>query len=147
GNEEDFQLCLGIEGPEEGGKDIGVKIDSFKGMIDRVKKAFPNAQVFGTTLRQVVSTNCHLWGAIMLEGKNWHVVQPREITILDRIGGGDGFVGGMIYAILKGWEAEKWIQFGWATGALATTMVTDYGQPADEDQVWSIWQGNARVKR
>ena len=38
--------------------------------------------------------------------------------MLDRIGGGDGFVGGMLYAILKGWEPETWIQFGWATGAL-----------------------------
>ena len=61
--------------------------------------------------------------------------------------GGDGFVGGMLYGILKGWEPEKWIQFGWATGALATTMLTDYAQPADEDQVWSIWKGNARVQR
>ena len=34
-----------------------------------------------------------LWGAIMAEGDNWHVVEPREITVLDRIGGGDGFVG------------------------------------------------------
>ena len=33
------------------------------------------------------------------------------------------------------------------TGALAATQLTDYGQPADEDQVWSIWHGNARVKR
>jgi 2-dehydro-3-deoxygluconokinase len=147
GNEEDFQLCLGIEGPEEGGKDLAAKIDSFKVMISRVKKEFPNASVFGTTLRQVISTNSHLWGAIMLEGDNWHVVEPREITVLDRIGGGDGFVGGMLYAILKGWEPEKWIQFGWATGALATTMTTDYALPADEDQVWSIWKGNARVKR
>ena len=147
GNEEDFQLCLGIQGPEEGGKDLAAKIESFKEMISRVKKAFPNASVFATTLRQVISTNEHLWGAIMLEGKNWHVVEPREIHVLDRIGGGDGFVGGMLYAILKGWEPEKWIQFGWATGALATTVVTDYGQPADEEQVWSIWKGNARVRR
>ena len=147
GNEEDFQLCLGIEGPEAGGKDIAAKIDSFKGMINAAKKAFPNATVFATTLRQVVSANCHLWGAIMAEGDNWHVIEPREITVLDRIGGGDGFVGGMLYAILKGWTPEKWPQFGWATGALATTMLTDYAQPADEDQVWSIWQGNARVKR
>jgi 2-dehydro-3-deoxygluconokinase len=147
GNEEDFQLCLGIKGPEEGGKDLGAKIESFKEMIGRVKKAFPNASVFGTTLRQVISTNSHLWGAIMLEGENWHVVEPREITVLDRIGGGDGFVGGMLYAVLKGWEPEKWIQFGWASGALATTFVTDYAQPADEDMVWSIWKGNARVKR
>ncbi len=147
GNEEDFQLCLGIEGPEAGGKDIAAKIDGFKGMINEVKKAYSNASVFATTLRQVESANSHLWGAIVAEGDNWHVVEPRRIGVLDRIGGGDGFVGGMLYAILKGWPAEKWIQFGWATGALATTQLTDYGQPADEEQVWSIWEGNARVKR
>lgn len=39
------------------------------------------------------------------------------------------------------------VQFGWASGALATTLMTDYGQPADEEQVWTIWEGNARVKR
>lgn len=147
GNEEDFQLCLGIEGPEAGGKDIASKIDGFKEMIRRVKKEYPAAQVFATTLRQVNNTNSHNWGAIMLEGDTWHVVEPREIHVLDRIGGGDGFVGGLLYAVLRGWEPEKWIQFGWASGALATTFLTDYGQPADEDQIWSIWQGNARVKR
>ncbi len=147
GNEEDFQLCLGIEGPEAGGKGLAAKIDGFKGMMDRVKKAFPNAGVFATTLREVVSSNTHLWGAIMREGNDWHIVEPREIGVLDRIGGGDGFVGGMLYAVLKGWEPKKWVQFGWASGALATTVLTDYGQPADEEQVWSIWEGNARVKR
>jgi len=147
GNEEDFQLCLGIEGPEAGGKGLNDKIESFKEMIGRVKKAFPNATVFATTLRQVISTNEHLWGAIMLENENWHVIEPRQITVLDRIGGGDGFVGGLLYGILKSWESEKWVQFGWATGALATTFLTDYAQPADEEMVWSIWQGNARVKR
>lgn len=147
GNEEDYQLCLGIKGPEAGGKDVISKIDSFKSMIKRVKQAYPNTSVFANTLRQVISTNCHMWGAIMLEGENWHVVEPREINVLDRIGGGDGFVGGMLYGILRGWEPEKWVQFGWATGALATTFLTDYAQPADEEQVWSIWEGNARVKR
>ena len=146
GNEEDFQLCFGIEGPEAGGKNIA-KIDSFKAMIGNVKKKFPNASVFATTLRQVISANSHMWGAIMLEGENWHVAESREITVLDRIGGGDGFVGGVLYAILRGWEPEKWIRFGWATGAMAATFLTDYAQPADEEQVWSIWEGNARVKR
>ncbi|MBB3188308.1 sugar kinase [Microbacter margulisiae] len=147
GNEEDFQLCLGIEGPEAGGKGIEAKIEGFKEMISRVKKSFPNASVFATTLRQVISANEHLWGAIMLEGNNWQVIEPRKINVLDRIGGGDGFVGGMLYAILKGWEPEKWGQFGWASGALATTFLTDYAQPADEEMIWSIWGGNARVKR
>jgi 2-dehydro-3-deoxygluconokinase len=147
GNEEDFQLCLGIKGPEAGGKDIAAKIDSFKEMIGRVKAAFPHASVYGTTLREVEDANTHRWGAIMAEGANWYVVEPREIGVMDRIGGGDGFVGGLLYAVLKGWEPQKWVQFGWACGALATTMLTDYAQPADEDQVWSVWSGNARVKR
>ncbi len=147
GNEEDFQLCLGVEGPEPGGEGIVAKIDSFKEMIKRVNKAFPNASVFATTLREVVSANIHRWGAILFEDGRWHVVEPREIGVYDRIGGGDGFVGGLLYAILKGWEPEKWAQFGWATGALAVTLNTDYAQPADEEQVWSIWKGNARVKR
>ncbi|MCK5113905.1 MAG: sugar kinase [Phycisphaerae bacterium] len=147
GNEEDFQLCLGLQGPEAGGEGLAAKIDGFKEMINRAKQKFPNADVFATTLREVQSANSHMWGAIMAVGDEWQVVEPRQITVLDRIGGGDGFVGGMLYAILKGWDSEKWAQFGWATGALATTMLTDYGQPADEDQVWSIWAGNARVKR
>ena len=147
GNEEDFQLCLGIEGPEAGGKGISSKITGFQEMIRRVRAQYPGAQVYATTLRQVNHTNSHDWGAIMLAGNEWHIVEPRPIHVLDRIGGGDGFVGGLLYGILKGWESEQWIQFGWATGALATTFLTDYAQPADEEQVWSIWNGNARVKR
>ncbi len=147
GNEEDFQLCLDIEGPEAGGRDLASKMDGFKGMIERVKKAFPEVSVYATTLRQVIHSNLHMWGAIISENDRWHEVEPREIHVLDRIGGGDGFVGGMLYAILKGWEPEKWIQFGWAAGALVTTLDTDYAQPSDEAQIWGIWEGNARVQR
>ena len=86
-------------------------------------------------------------GAILAAGDEWHVVEPRDITVLDRIGGGDGFVGGLLYALLKKWTAEQGVQFGWASGALATTLLTDYAQPADEEQIWSIWKGNARVQR
>jgi len=147
GNEEDFQLCLGIQGPEAGGQGLQSKIDGFKAMIERARAAYPQAEVFATTLREVIHANQHLWGAILWENNRWHVVEPREIAILDRIGGGDGFVGGLLYAMLKEWPADQWIQFAWATGALATTLLTDYAQPADEAQVWSIWKGNARVQR
>ncbi len=147
GNEEDFQLCLGMEGPETGGKSISRKIDSFKEMISQVKRSFPNISVFATTLREVVSVNNHLWGAVLLNNNDWHVIEPRNIYVLDRIGGGDGFVGGLLYGILKGWDMEECTRFGWASGALATTFLTDYAQPADEEMIWSIWHGNARVKR
>ena len=147
GNEEDFQLALGIAGPEHGGKDLASQIDSFKEMIGRVKAAFPNASIYGTTLRQVVSVNEHMWGAVTLFDDTWTVIEPRSIRILDRIGGGDGFVGGLLHGVLKGFTPEKATQFGWASGALATTVLQDYGTPADEDMVWSIYEGNARVKR
>ncbi|MGD9110177.1 MAG: sugar kinase [Phycisphaerales bacterium] len=147
GNEEDFQLSLGIKGPEAGGQGLDEKIDSFKEMIGRVQKTYPNATYFGTTLRQVVSANCHMWGALVTDSKEWEIIKPREIGVLDRIGGGDSFVGGLLYGILKGWDVKKCARFAWATGALTTTMLTDYAQPADEDQIWSIWEGNARVKR
>ncbi len=147
GNEEDFQLCLGVEGPEAGGEGLAGKIDSFKGMIRNAQQRYPKTRVFANTLREVLSVDTHLWGGIMAVGDQWHVVEPRVIRVLDRIGGGDGFVGGMLYGILRGWDPEKWIQFGWASGALAATLLTDYGQPADEEQVWSIWNGNARVRR
>ena len=147
GNEEDFQLALGMNGPEAGGKELSGKIEAFKGMIEETSKHFPNAKVFATTLRQVVSANEHIWGAILRADGQWYVEEPRNIPVLDRIGGGDAFVGGLLYAFLMGWDPSKWVQFGWATGAMATTMVEDYASPVDEEQVWSVWKGNARVKR
>ena len=147
GNEEDFQLCLGFTGPEAGGKDLSGKIESFKAMIRQVKEKYSNAKVFGTTLRQVISANEHMWGCLMLSGDEWYVEEPRTIPVMDRIGGGDGFTGGLLYGILKGWEAEKWPKFGWATGVLAASSLNDYGEPADEKQVWDIYAGNARVQR
>ena len=147
GNEEDFQLALGLKGPEAGGKDLKGKIESFKEMILSVKEQYPNATTFATTLREVVSANEHLWGAILYQDGAWYVAEPRPIQVLDRIGGGDGFVGGLLYAILKGMKPEDCLHFGWATGAMAVTMLNDYAQPADEEQVWAVWSGNARVKR
>ena len=112
-----------------------------------VREVYSNAKWFATTLREVISANEHMWGAVLLYEDKLYIEEPRKINILDRIGGGDGFVGGMLYGILKGWPSEKCLQFGWATGALATTMLQDYAMPTDEEQVWSIYQGNARVKR
>ena len=147
GNEEDFQLCLGFSGPEVGGADLVAKIESFKIMIGDVQKKYSNAKVFATTLREVISANRNLWGAIMLADDQWFVEEPRQIDILDRIGGGDGFTGGLLYGVLRGWSPEKWVQFGWATGVLAASSLNDYAEPMDEKQVWTIYSGNARVQR
>ena len=147
GNEEDFQLCLCFKGPEAGGKDLAGKIESFKQMIAKVHEKYPNARAYATTLRQGISANEHLWGAILWADGKWYVEEPRPIPVMDRIGGGDGFSGGLLYGVLKGWEPEKWLQFGWASGVLAASSLNDYAEPADEKQLWDVYAGNARVQR
>lgn len=147
GNEEDFQLCLGMKGPESGGRDLSSQIENFQEMISQVQKQYRNTKVFGTTLRQVINANEHLWGALLRTGDRWFVEEPRPIPILDRIGGGDGFTGGLLYAISQDWEPERWVQFAWATGVLAVSSLNDYAEPADEKQIWDIYAGNARVQR
>ncbi len=147
GNEEDYQLALGVHGPKAGGKEIGDNIEEFKQMIAAAQAAFPNVKVFATTLRQVLDANRHLWGAILYKDGQWHLAPQREIQVLDRIGGGDGFVGGLLYSLLRGFDGEKCLQFAWSTGALATTMLEDYASPVDEKQVMAVWAGNARVLR
>jgi 2-dehydro-3-deoxygluconokinase len=147
GNEEDFQLALGITGPEAGGRDIEDKIEGFKGMINEARKKFKNTKIFATTLRTVINANEHKWGAILEADGKFYVEDQRDIHVLDRIGGGDGFTGGLLYGVLKGWNPEKCMQFGWATGALVPTLINDYGSPSSEEQIWTIYEGNARVKR
>lgn len=147
GNEEDFQLCLGFAGPETGGEALSSKIERFQTMILQVRENYPNARMFATTLRQVLSANAHLWGAILLADGQWYAEPPRQIDVLDRIGGGDGFSGGLLYGVLNGWEPEKCLQFGWASGVLAASSLNDYAEPADEKQIWDIYAGNARVQR
>ncbi|MDO4572318.1 MAG: PfkB family carbohydrate kinase [Clostridia bacterium] len=147
GNEEDFQLCLGIQGPETGGRELASRLEGFQAMIAETEKQYPGARMFATTLRQVLNANEHLWGAILYAGGEWHVEAPRPIPVLDRIGGGDGFTGGLLYGLYKGWPAEKCLRFGWAGGALAVASINDYASPADEAQLWAIYGGNARVQR
>ena len=147
GNEEDFQLCLGMEGPEAGGTQLDSQTAAFKDMIRQIRNCYPGARMIATTLREVKDANLHRWGAMVADAAETHVIPPREIRVLDRIGGGDGFTGGLLYGVLQGWSTEKCARFGWAAGALATTVLTDYALPADEDEIWNIWTGNARVKR
>ncbi len=147
GNEEDFQLCLGFDGPETGGNGIADKIGGFEEMISRVSEKYPGASVYATALRSVISAEEHLWGALVRAGGKWYVEEPRSIRVTDRIGGGDGFAGGLLYAILRGYAPEDWMKYAWSAGALAASSLNDYAEPADEKQLLDIYGGNARVIR
>jgi 2-dehydro-3-deoxygluconokinase len=146
GNEEDLQLGLGIAGPEVAAKS---KLDpsAFYTMIDHVIEKFPNIKVVATTLREVVSANKHNWSAVIwMDGKTY-LAPTCELTVYDRVGGGDGFAAGFFYGLLTDAEPEQALKLGWAHGALLTTFPGDTTM-ATLSQVKAFAEGgSARIQR
>lgn len=147
GNEEDLQLGLGIRGPEVAASQSKLDPAAFFGMMKNVTAEFPNVKVVATTLREVHSTNRHSWGAVLwIEGQTF--VSPTcELDVVCRIGGGDGFAGGLFYGLLAGLAPEQALRLGWAHGAMLTTTPGDTSM-VTLDQVQSFAEGgSARVQR
>ena len=146
GNEEDLQLGLGLRGPEIR---AASKLDpeAFYRTIDEVKARWPNVKAVATTLREVKSTNRHLWSAVLwLEGERF-AAPTAELDVYDRVGGGDGFAAGLIYGLLEGREPQEALNLGWAHGALLTTFPGDTSM-ATLDQVVAFSKGgSARIQR
>ncbi len=146
GNEEDLQLGLGVPGPEVAAKS---KLDpsTFFGMIDRVVEKYPKVKIVATTLREVHSTNHHSWGAVAWINGQTYVSPTCELSIHDRVGGGDGFASGLFYGLLSGEPEQEAVNLGWAHGALLTTFPGDTTM-ATVDQVRAFARGgSARIQR
>jgi len=146
GNEEDLQLGLGIPGPEVAAKS---KLDPsvFIGMIDKVIKKHPQIKIVATTLREVHSTNRHSWSAVAWIDGTPCMAPTCELEVVDRVGGGDGYVAGFFYGLLSGQSPEDAVKLGWAHGALLTTTPGDTTM-VNVDQVKAFAAGgSARIQR
>jgi 2-dehydro-3-deoxygluconokinase len=146
GNEEDLQMGLGILGPDVERKS---KLDPsiFIGMIDRVVDLFPKVKVVATTLREVHSTNHHSWGAVAWIHGQTYTSPTAELSVHDRVGGGDGFASGLFYGLITGEAPQDAVNLGWAHGALMTTFPGDTTM-ATLEQVRDFAQGgSARIQR
>ena len=148
GNEEDFTACLGFEvrGMDEHISKIDVS--AFKQMIEQSIKAYPNLKVVATTLRAVKSATRNDWGAICwADGKFYEAANREDLEILDRVGGGDSFASGLIYAFLQFNDPQKAVEYGAAHGALAMTTPGDTSM-ASLKEVEALVKGrSARVQR
>src|SRR5690606_19559081 len=112
GNEEDLQKGLGLEG-QDVERTSELDPQAFFGMIEQVKKSFPNVKAVATTLREVHSTNRHRWGAVLwLDGQQF-TTPTMDLDVVDRIGGGDGFAAGLMYGLLAGVDPQQAIRLGW----------------------------------
>ena len=73
--------------------------------------------------------------------------EMQELDVYDRIGGGDGYLAGVLYGLLKGYGPNTCLDLGWAVSAMAVSSTADYAQPASEQQLWEICRGNAQIRR
>ena len=148
GNEEDFTAALGFE--VEGVTDdvTNIQVESFKRMIDRVVKEFPNFQAVATTLREVKSATFNDWGAILYTDGNYYEATNREnLEIFDRVGGGDSFASGLIFGFLDGRSPQEAVELGAAHGALAMTTPGDTSMVSLSEVEKLAGGGSARVER
>ena len=109
---------------------------------------FPNFQVVATTLRNAKTATINDWGAIIYAQKRFYEAVMREdLEIYDRVGGGDSFASGLIYAFLEGKTAEEAVNYGAAHGALAMTTPGDTTGANLKEVEKVLKGGSARVDR
>jgi 2-dehydro-3-deoxygluconokinase len=116
-------------------------------MIRKVLKDFP-FKVVATTLRKATTATKNDWGAVCYIDGNFYLATNREdLEIFDRVGGGDSFASGLIYAFLAGKDPQWAVECGAAHGALAMTTPGDTTM-ATLDEVLQVMKGaGARIAR
>ncbi len=152
GNEEDADKVFGIR-PE--GFDVtatGGTIDQrrFQSVGEQLMKKFPRAKKVIITLRGSVNANHNTWGGVLWDGKTLYESPRYDIThIVDRVGGGDSFMGGLIYGLLSyPGDDQKALNFAVAASCLKHTIFGDYNQ-VTVAEVENLMKGDAsgRVSR
>ncbi|MCE9613728.1 MAG: sugar kinase [Lentisphaerae bacterium] len=148
GNEEDFTACLGFEVEGVDANLSNIEVESFKAMINRVVKEFPNFKVTATTLRSVKSATVNDWGAICwADGAFYEAIHRPDLEILDRVGGGDSFASGLVYGFLSTNDPARAVNYGAAHGALAMTTPGDTSMATLKEVEKLMGGGGARVDR
>ena len=152
GNEEDADKVFGIK-PE--GFEVtatGGKIDQkrFQSVGEQLMERFPKAKKVIITLRGSINANHNTWGGVLWDGKTLYQSPRYDIThIVDRVGGGDSFMGGLIYGLLTyAPDDQKALDFAVAASCLKHTIFGDFNQ-VTVAEVENLMKGDAsgRVSR
>ncbi len=146
-NEEDASDVFGIRASETdiyGGK---LNTDGYVEVAAELKKRFGFEKV-AITLRTSISASDNKWSAMLYDGKEAHFAKTYNVHIVDRVGGGDSFGGGLIYALLNGYADADAIEFATAASCLKHTIEGDVNLvTVAEVQALAGGDGSGRVQR
>lgn len=147
-NEEDIQKCLGISCEDEvsSGK---LNVENYKVLSDKVKRDFPNIKQVAITLRESKNADQNGWSAVLNGQNGFYTSKHYDITdIIDRVGGGDSFAAGLIYA-LNNYDNEQYaLEFAVAASALKHTINGDFNLTRKKEvEALAKGDGSGRVQR
>ena len=147
-NEEDAEKVLGIRADDSdvtGGK---LSRDGYVGVAKRLMAEFPNLRTVAITLRRSVSASDNVWGAMAFDGRNACFSRDYNVHIVDRVGGGDSFAAGLIYAIGHRFPLRKTIEFAAAASCLKHSIELDVNlSTVPEILQLMAGDGSGRVQR
>ena len=146
-NEEDAKDVFGIEA--EGTDMYGGKLnhEGYKSVAKQLADKFGFEKV-AITLRSSISASDNDWAGMLYDGENYGFSKSYHLHIVDRVGGGDSFGGGLIYALLNGKTTQEAIEFAVAASALKHSIEGDYNRVSvSEVEKLAGGDGSGRVQR
>jgi 2-dehydro-3-deoxygluconokinase len=146
-NEEDSADVFGIHAE---GSDVtagAINHDGYKQVAKTLADKYGFKKV-AITLRESITANDNNWGAMLFDGKDCFFSKKYAVHIVDRVGGGDSFGAGLIYATIKGFSPQESIEFAVAASCLKHTIEGDFNQVSvDEVKKLAGGDGSGRVQR
>lgn len=147
-NEEDVQKSLGLtlDVEVESGK---LDTDKYRLLSDKVLKEYPNLKSIAITLRESVSADINGWSACLNDGEKFYLSRRFEMRdIVDRVGGGDSFCGGLIYGLNSYEDKQQSLEFAVAASCLKHSISGDFNRVSvDEVERLMGGDGSGRVQR
>ncbi len=147
GNEEDAELCLGFK-PTANVEKGETGAEGYYGIFKEMKETF-GFKIITSTLRESFSANHNGWKALLYDGETFYQSKRYDIEpIIDRVGGGDSFSGGIIHGLLTKESKQEALEFAVAASALKHTIPGDFNLVSKEE-VEALCGGDAsgRVQR
>jgi 2-dehydro-3-deoxygluconokinase len=149
GNEEDAEKVFGIRAP--GAEVLTGKLDpeSYAGVCEKLAGRFPGLKMIAITLRGSLSASQNTWSAVLGNREEFFTAPTYNISfIVDRVGGGDAFAGGLIHGLRKYGNSETALRFAVAASCLKHSIAGDFNQVTTAE-VEALMSGNAsgRVAR
>lgn len=146
-NEEDAKDVFGIEAENTdiyGGK---LNKEGYKSVAKQLMDTFGFEKV-AITLRTSISANDNDWAGMLFDGENYCFSKEYHLHIVDRVGGGDSFGAGLIYALLNGKDTQQAIEFAVAASALKHSIEGDFNRVSvSEIEKLAGGDGSGRVQR